>query len=82
MITKEQLLNNLKAYTPEQIAEAVRNGTVTLSELAYQSYGAFDRYLRQQVLEILERPAEPIADDSAKIQFGSSSGSPNDGNRN
>ena len=32
MITKEQLLNNLKAYTPEQIAEAVRNGTVTLSE--------------------------------------------------
>ena len=82
MITKEQLLNNLKAYTPEQIAEAVRNGTVTLSELAYQSYGAFDMFLRKQVLEILERPAEPKVDNSANAQFGSSSGSPNDGNRN
>lgn len=56
MATKKELLKNLRNYTPEEIAEAVKEGTVTLYELAKESEGAFTPLLRKQVKEILDRP--------------------------
>jgi uncharacterized membrane protein YhaH (DUF805 family) len=56
MATKKELLKNLRSYTPEEIAEAVKDGTVTLYELAKESEGAFTPLLRKQVKEILDRP--------------------------
>ena len=56
MVTKKELLKNLRSYTPEEIAEAVKDGTVTLYELAKESEGAFTPLLRKQVREILDRP--------------------------
>ena len=56
MTTKKELLKNLRSYTPEEIAGAVKDGTVTLYELAKESEGAFTPLLRKQVKEILDRP--------------------------
>lgn len=56
MATKKELLKNLRSYTPEEIAGAVKDGTVTLYELAKESEGAFTPLLRKQVKEILDRP--------------------------
>lgn len=56
MATKRELLKNLRSYTPEEIAESVKDGTVTLYELAKESEGAFTPLLRKQVKEILDRP--------------------------
>ena len=58
MISKKELLKNLQAYTPEQIAEEVRSGNVTLYELAKGSEGAFTPLLKKQVKEILNKPTE------------------------
>lgn len=58
MISKKEILKDLWAYTPEQIAEAVRSGTVTLYELAKETEGAFTPLLRKKVTEILNRPIE------------------------
>lgn len=56
MISKKDLLKNLRGYTPEEIAEAVKAGTVTLYELAKESEGAFTPLLKKKVKEILDRP--------------------------
>ena len=56
MATKKELLKNLRNFTPEEIAGAVKNGTVTLYELAKESEGAFTPLLRKQVKEILDTP--------------------------
>lgn len=56
MVTKKGLLKNLRSFTPEEIAGAVKDGTVTLYELAKESEGAFTPLLRKQVKEILDKP--------------------------
>ncbi len=54
MINKKDLLKNLRSYSPEQIASAVKNGTVSLYELAKETEGAFTPLLKKKVLMILE----------------------------
>jgi uncharacterized membrane protein YhaH (DUF805 family)/DNA-directed RNA polymerase subunit H (RpoH/RPB5) len=55
MATKKELLKNLRSFTPEEIAEAVKDGTVTLYELAKESEGAFTPLLRKRVKELLDK---------------------------
>lgn len=56
MIEKKDLLKNLSCYTPEQIAEAVRTGIVSMYELGTKTEGAFTPLLKWKVQEILDHP--------------------------
>lgn len=67
MASKKDLLKNLRDYSPEEIAEAVKTGTVTLYELGKESEGAFTPLLKRKVKEILDRP-EPTPD--KEVQAG------------
>lgn len=58
MASKKNLLKNLRDYSPEEIAEAVKSGTVSLYELAKESEGAFTPLFKKRVKEILARPEE------------------------
>lgn len=62
MINKKDLLNNIKNYTAEQIAEAVRNDIVSLYELGRYTEGAFTPLLKREVKAILERPIPEKSD--------------------
>lgn len=47
MATKKELLKNLRSFTPEEIASAVREGTVSLYELGKETEGAFTPLLKK-----------------------------------
>lgn len=53
MVKKKHLLNNLRDYSADEIAQAVYNGEVTIYELSHNSAGAFSPLLRRRVEEIL-----------------------------
>lgn len=55
MTTRKELLKNLKNYSPEEIAEAVREGVVSLYELSKETEGAFTPLLKKKVKAILEQ---------------------------
>ncbi len=65
MTTKKELLENLQAFTADEIAEAVRNGDVTLYELSKESNGAFTPLLKRQVQTILDNPRTAPATDKS-----------------
>lgn len=56
MATRKELLKNLKNYSPEEIAEAVREGVVSLYELSKETEGAFTPLLKKKVKAISEQP--------------------------
>ncbi len=56
MVKKKQLLKNIQDYSPEEIAEAVRAGEVSLYELSKETEGAFTPLLKHRVKEILDSP--------------------------
>ena len=58
MINKKDLLKDIRKYSPEQIAEAIRTGEVSMYELGKETEGAFTPLLKRQVKEILEREAQ------------------------
>lgn len=53
MVKKKHLLNNLRDYSANEIAQAVYNGEVTIYELSHNSAGVFSPLLRRRVEEIL-----------------------------
>lgn len=57
MATKKELLKNLRKYSPEEIAEAVRAGEVSLYELSKETEGAFTPLLKKKVKALLEQTA-------------------------
>lgn len=57
MATKKELLKNLRKYSPEEIAEAVRAGKVSLYELSKETEGAFTPLLKKKVKALLEQTA-------------------------
>ncbi len=61
MATKKELLKNIQGYSPEEIADAIRAGIVTLYELGHDTEGQFTPLLKKQVKEILARPTTPHA---------------------
>ena len=69
MASKKELLKNLRDYTPEEIAEAVKAGIVTIYELAKESDGAFTPLLRKQVKDILDKPT-PVDVASSSSEAG------------
>ena len=75
MTTKKELLKNLRSFTSEEIAEAIKDGTVTLYELSKESEGAFTPLLKKQVKEILDRPT-PVQVTEPKTISDSESPSP------
>lgn len=67
MINKKDLLKDVRKYSPEQIAEAIRSGEVSMYELGKETEGAFTPLLKRQVKEILERPIQTEQEESAKL---------------
>lgn len=67
MATRKELFKNLKSYSPEEIAEAVREGEVSLYELSKETEGAFTPLLKKKVKAILEQP-KPVAINNVREQ--------------
>lgn len=59
MASKKELLKNIQSYSPEEIADAIRAGIVTLYELEHDTEGQFTPLLKKQVKDILARPVTP-----------------------
>ena len=60
MATRKELLKNLKNYSPKEIAEAVREGEVSLYELSKETEGAFTPLLKKKVKAILDQPKPAV----------------------
>ncbi len=58
MASKKELLKNIQRFSPEEIADAIRSGVVTLYELGHDTEGQFTPLLKKRVKDILSRPAE------------------------
>lgn len=54
MIDKKELLKNLRNYSAEQVADAVKNNVVSLYELGHNTKGAFTPLLKREVKAILD----------------------------
>lgn len=48
MATKKELLKNIQGYSPEEIADAIRAGIVTLYELGHDTEGQFTPLLKNK----------------------------------
>lgn len=62
MVSKKKLLKNLQSFSPEEIADAIRAGVVTLYELGHDTEGQFTPLLKKQVKDILAQPVAPKVD--------------------
>lgn len=62
MASKKEILKNITNYTPEEIADAVRSGIVSMYELGKNTEGAFTPLLRKRVKELLEQAPMPIVE--------------------
>lgn len=60
MASKKEILKNITNYTPEEIADAVRSGVISMYELGKDTEGAFTPLLRKRVKELLEQTPMPI----------------------
>ncbi len=68
MPTKKELLKNIHNYSPQEIADAVRAGVVSLYELNKETEGAFTPLLKRQVKNILDAPATSPQDTKTDLQ--------------
>lgn len=62
MASKKEILKNITNYTPEEIADAVRSGVVSMYELGKDTEGAFTPLLRKRVKELLEQAPMPTVE--------------------
>lgn len=76
MASKKELLKNLLNFSPNEIAEAVRNGDVTLYELSKESNGAFTPLLKRQVQTILDPPQKTISSTTTNVEDSQKTVSP------
>lgn len=65
MATKKEILKNPNQFSPEEIADAIRSGIVSLYELGKETEGAFTPLLKKKVKEILAM--EPLEKSMGKI---------------
>lgn len=68
MVNKKELLRNVQSYSPEEIADAIRAGIVTLYELGHDTEGQFTPLLKKQVKDILARPVTPRVESETTSQ--------------
>ena len=62
MASKKEILKDITNYTPEEIADAVRSGVVSMYELGKNTEGAFTPLLRKRVKELLEQTPMPTVE--------------------
>lgn len=68
MASKKEILKNITNYTPEEIADAVRSGIISMYELDKETEGAFTPLLRKRVKELLEQaPLHIVENDKENI---------------
>lgn len=48
MVSRKELLKNIQSYSPEEIADAIRAGIVTLYELGHDTEGQFTPLLKNK----------------------------------
>ena len=60
MVSKKEILKNITNYSPEEIADAVRTGVVSMYELGKDTEGSFTPLLKKRVKELLEQAHMPI----------------------
>lgn len=75
MIKKKDLLKNLRDYSAEQIADAVRNNIVSLYELGHNTKGTFTPLLKREVKAILDNStikSESTSTDDQTSRFSNS----------
>lgn len=53
MVTKKELLKDIRSYSPQEIAEAIRAGVVSMYDLTKETEGAFTPLLKRQVKAVL-----------------------------
>ncbi len=72
MVSKKEILKNITNYSPEEIADAVRTGVVSMYELGKDTEGSFTPLLKKRVKELLEQAHMPIVkndkEDVTKIE--------------
>ena len=56
MVTRKDLLKNVRNYSPQEIADAIRAGIVSMYDLSKETEGAFTPLLKRQVKTILDAP--------------------------
>lgn len=56
MVTRKELLKNVRNYSPQEIADAIRAGVVSMYDLSKETEGAFTPLLKRQVKTILDAP--------------------------
>lgn len=61
MIKKNDLFENIRDYSPQEIASAIRDGVVTLYELKKNTNGQFTPMMQLEVRNILENESEIIS---------------------
>ena len=66
MVSKKEILKNITNYSPEEIADAVRAGVVSMYELGKDTEGAFTPLLKKRVKELLEQAPMPIVKNDKK----------------
>ena len=62
-MNKKDLLDNIRDYSPKEIANAIKSGMVTLYELKSGTHGQFTPMLQRQVQQKLaeeDKPEEPV----------------------
>lgn len=64
MTNKKDILRNINNYSPDEIADAVRNGVVSMYELGKETEGAFTPLLKKKVKELLANSTVPIVKES------------------
>ena len=57
MVTKKELLKDIRSYSPQEIAEAIKNGVVSMYDLSKETEGAFTPLLKRQVKAALNATA-------------------------
>lgn len=72
MVNKKELLKNITSYSPEEIADAVKCGVVSLYELDKETDGAFTPLLKKKVKELLEQENTTVEhntpDDTSEVE--------------
>lgn len=60
-MTKKDLLENIRDYSPKEIVAAIKSGEVSLYELKSCTHGQFSPLMQRQVMNLLNAPEEELS---------------------
>ncbi len=67
MKSKKEILKHVADCSPEEIADAVRSGVVSLYELGKETSGEFTPLLKKKVKDLLEKEPVPVVESESDI---------------